>query len=252
MSRSLSCAAAVALVMLAALPARAEDDDEILVAPSVAMPFDWSGIYVGAHAGYGFGETESNLKRQLGFSSPLGSLDVDGFVGGVHAGITYQMTGFVVGLEADFGGSTVGGSGVDTNPLFVGPVHGTWDLEWQGSVRARLGYAVDRLLVYGTGGFAYGNAAIKASVTSAGGGGPATAAAAAATTTSASEDKFLTGWTLGAGLEYAFTDNLMARVEYRYTDLGEATYSATTALGAGSASFGVTDSQVLAGISYRF
>ncbi|ODN71746.1 OmpA-like transmembrane domain protein [Methylobrevis pamukkalensis] len=161
------------------------------------------------------------------------------------------MGSIVFGLEADFDASGMDGSGTDNNPLFIGPVHGEFSLLWQGSVRARLGYAVDRLLVYGTGGFAYGNAEVSASV-SGGDGGGGTVTAAAAPGLSASEENILTGWTVGAGVEYAFTDALSARLEYRYTDLGEATYSATTGIGAGSAKFGVTYSQVLAGISYRF
>lgn len=195
--------------------------------------FNWSGVYVGAHAGYGWGNTDSNLDGVLGFGSPLSSVDIDGFVGGVHVGYNFQQDSFVFGIEGDFDGTGISGSETD---VFLGPATGDFDVEWQGSVRARLGYAMDRFLVYGTGGVAFARGKITASIPG----------------ESAEDTQTHTGWTLGAGAEYAFTNNWIGRVEYRYTDFSDETYSALTDLGAGSADFGFDENQVLVGFSYKF
>jgi len=181
----------------------------------VYLPFSWTGFYVGAHAGYGFGSVDSSL------AAPLDSFDIKGFVGGVHAGYNYQMNQWVLGVEGDFDGTSINGKATDG----LGNIN-KMTVPWQGSVRGRVGYAWDRFLLYGTGGVAFADAKL------AGG-----------------DSKTLAGWTAGAGLEYAFTDNWSARLEYRYTDYQRATFS-TPALGSFKNRF--NENQVLAGISYKF
>jgi len=185
------------------------------VAAPVYLPFSWTGFYIGAHAGGGFGNASSNL------AAPLDSFDVNGFVGGVHAGYNYQMNQFVLGLEGDIDATSISGKASD-------PVLGENKLSvpWQGSVRARFGYAWDRFLLYGTGGAAFADAKV------AGG-----------------DSKTLAGWTLGAGAEYAFTDSWSGRLEYRYTDFQSATFATPLA---GTFKDRFNESQVLLGISYKF
>ena len=103
---------------------------------------------------------------------------------------------------------------------------------WQGSIRGRLGYAVqDNLLIYATGGLALGTVNARELA-------PAVA----------SQSRTLTGWTLGAGGEYKFTPNWSALLEYRYTDLGRATYVNLT----GAPRIGLSSHTIRTGINYRF
>jgi outer membrane immunogenic protein len=157
------------------------------VAAPVYIPpvFTWTGFYVGANAGYGWGNANNNVGANLA--------DIDGFVGGGQVGYNYQMGQFVLGLEADLQGSDLNnGARVRVRT------------DYFGTVRARVGFAFDRFLPYITGGWAYGN--VKTSILPLG----------------LSSDRSHTGgWALGGGLEYAITDNVIAGVEYLYVDLGD-------------------------------
>ncbi len=117
--------------------------------PAVPV-FTWTGFYVGAQAGYAWGQDETKLfldgaPVDVGVSTDY---DVDGFVGGVHAGFNYQIGSFVLGVEADAELAGVDGSLTVTDPTLPGLSAGvTTELNWQGSLRARLGAAFDRALV---------------------------------------------------------------------------------------------------------
>ncbi|MDM7900793.1 porin family protein, partial [Brucella melitensis] len=151
-----------------------------------------------------------------------GSLDVtaSGFVGGVQAGYNWQLAnGLVLGGEADFQGSTVKSKLVDNGDLSDIGVAGNLSgdesfgletkVQWFGTVRARLGFTpTERLMVYGTGGLAYGK--VKTSLSAYDDG----------ESFSAGNSKTKAGWTLGAGVEYAVTNNWTLKSEYLYTDLG--------------------------------
>ncbi|MFI3905720.1 outer membrane protein [Ochrobactrum sp. S1502_03] len=186
------------------------------VAVIVPDTFSWTGGYIGINAGYAGGKFKHPF--EFGFDEEFaanGSLDVtsSGFVGGVQAGYNYQFdNGFVLGAEADFQGSNIKGEvKFNANDGFEGisGKAGT-KVEWFGTVRARLGYtATERLLVYGTGGLAYGKVKSYADYDFDGEGG------------GISSSKTKAGWTVGAGAEYAFTDNWTIKSEYLYTDLGK-------------------------------
>lgn len=185
----------------------------------VPPPFTWTGFYVGVQAGYAFG---SNDLTAPGFPADL---DPDGFVGGAHAGYNYQWNWLVLGLEGDIEYSGI--EGEDTLP----GVNFKSEGNWQGSIRARLGYAVDRLLIYGTGGWAFADFDYRAA------GGLV-----------ARDSATHNGWTLGAGAEYAITDNVTARVEYRYTDFNDKTIN----LGGVPFSSDPDFHTVRLGVSYKF
>jgi outer membrane immunogenic protein len=141
--------------------------------------FSWTGAYVGLNVGGGFKSDDS--------SNSTG--DVSGVVGGGQIGYNYQLSPmFVVGLEADFQGTSLRDNGWLTQNA---------SLPWFGTVRGRAGLALldSTVLVYGTGGFAYGEL-----------------------NTPWSKDT-RTGWTAGGGVEWAFLPNWSAKVEYLYTDL---------------------------------
>lgn len=164
---------------------------------AVANTFSWEGAYVGANAGYGFGK----MKMEDEFTTKP-----RGFVGGVQAGYNWQFDQIVAGIEADFQGSTMKKS----SDVFSGDIYdytAQGKVQWFGTVRGRLGADIaERTMLYGTAGLAYGK--VKATLSDEDG-------------TFASASKTRAGWTAGAGVEHAFTDNVTLKTEYLYTDLGK-------------------------------
>ena len=170
----------------------------------VAPVFNWSGFYLGAQIGYGWGRATQPWAATLTPTTfPLFQADArqTGVLGGLHGGFNYQFNQFVVGLEADIEASGINGNDGGSGGNINGVRH-----RWNASLRGRAGFAFDRALIYATGGIAYLNA-------------DATNLTGAGETIRTS----FTGWTLGAGVEYAFTPNVTARLEYRYTDYGKST-----------------------------
>jgi outer membrane immunogenic protein len=179
--------------------------------------FTWTGFYAGVNAGYGWQDNEDNsffVPAGTFVTAPLASGTVsfgdeggDGFVGGAQIGYNYQMGTFVIGVEADLQWADLGGSdGVAFVPAgfpatFV-PAGAAGGVDWFGTVRARLGFAFDRALVYATGGFAYGGADSDDDFGIIGDG-----------------DDTRTGWALGGGVEYAFTNNLTLGLEGLWVNL---------------------------------
>ncbi len=193
--------------------------DPAPVAP-VSHQFDWTGFYLGVNGGYVWTRgSDAGTTRHF-----------DGGVLGAHAGYNVQQGNLVFGVEGDIG-YTWNRRSWDVNPVPPPVVTATVGTEWQGSIRARVGAAFDRTLVYGTGGVAFTNGFGTLDV-----GG-----------VSVTERKTLTGWTIGAGLEHAFTDNWTARAEYRYSDYGRIDLS-----GIGGGNPRVTEHTIRAGISYKF
>ncbi|WP_343313329.1 outer membrane protein [Brucella sp. BE17] len=174
----------------------------VVIAPS----FTWSGAYIGGQVGYGWG------KSRLTASNPdddvnIFNLKPDGFLGGLYAGYNFDLGNSVVlGIDADATYNDLSGKQSET----IDDVTGTLEsnLRWSGALRARAGYAVDRVMPYIAGGVAFGN--ISAKVTVLGESREAT--------------NTYTGWTAGAGVDYAATDNVVLRLEYRYTDYGKHSY----------------------------
>jgi outer membrane immunogenic protein len=185
------------------LPTRAAPPAPVFAAVPV---FTWTGFYVGGQVGYGWNANDNDFVLPGGFVVQSGDFgdEGDGFLAGVHAGYNVQLGSFVVGVEGDIEGVfgddddedvvIVGPGGVFTNYGFAGSA-----LDWQGSIRARAGFAFDRALIYATGGFAFAGLSDGFGIVG-------------------DDDDTLTGWTLGAGVEYAFTNNLTTRLEYRYTN----------------------------------
>jgi outer membrane immunogenic protein len=205
------------------------------VAP-VASVFSWTGFYVGAQAGYGWSDTDYRFNGPV----PNGTFHPDGFVGGAHAGYNYQFeTPVVVGLEGDIEYSDIK---ADFNNPFGGFSGGNAKLRWQGSIRARFGYAIDRFLPYVTGGVSFGDFRFA--------GGPGIGSGF--TPALVSWSKTMTGWTIGAGLEYAVTDNWTVRAEYRYTDYGDTTGSLAPAYPGTTERMKVQVQSIRAGVSYKF
>ncbi|KQS69668.1 porin [Methylobacterium sp. Leaf361] len=181
--------------------------------PPVFTPvpvFTWTGAYFGINAGYAF-DASSNNTNSFGVPAPYGNgttaffsqRNQEGFTGGGQVGYNFQFTpgsGIVVGVEADAQYLDFGRS--RNNAFLVGPLapgyyvtdpRGLSSLDFFGTVRGRIGYAFDRVLVYGTGGFAYGSGSADRSF-----GG------------FAGNDSFRTGYAVGGGIEYALpTDSFL-------------------------------------------
>src|SRR5690625_118268 len=180
--------------------------------PAATAPVlnDWTGFYLGGHVGFGWGQIED-------VSNPQAlRRDTDGLIGGLQAGYNLQAGNIVFGVEADatlsdmhesWGGRTAFDS-----------YYGEDRQEFFGTVRGRIGYAVDNVLPYVHGGLAwsknehgFGCDAARAPGTNGCTAGPFYV----------KDSDFVVGWTIGAGVEMALIDNWSVKVEYAYTDYGE-------------------------------
>ena len=204
---------AAALLVLSASTALAAD---LTYEPApVAAPievFNWTGFYVGVHGGYGWGHTQD-------VSNPdaYGRTITGGF-GGAQIGYNYQFANNVVlGAEADIAYSGIGqdwGGATEFDAYY-----GEDSIDWFGTVRARVGYSADRFLPYLTGGLAWANVDNKLGCDRA----RAPASLGCGTQFETSKSDTAWGWTAGAGVEYAVTNNVTVKAEYLYTDLGKNT-----------------------------
>jgi len=201
---------AASAVLMATAPAATADlggpRTSPYYAPTLTHPlFNWTGFYVGGNAGWAWG-------------SALGA-DPSGYLVGLQAGYNFQYaSGLLAGIETDIAISGIDGSGGGLK----------FDLNYLGTVRGRLGYAMDRVLFYATGGLAYGRGEV--------------------TTAGLSSREMHLGWAVGAGIETMLAPNVTARIEYLYTDLGRENY--TTA--AGTTRVGFDASIVRVGLNYKF
>ncbi|MDI4663365.1 porin family protein [Xanthobacter autotrophicus] len=203
---------------LMAAPAAAADLGRTAPALPAALPapvFSWTGFYIGGNAGYGWGSGQDD--------PGVAGIDPKGWFGGGQVGYNYQFgNNIVAGVEADIQGGDI--SAGTSGPLGTLGLSSTLDLF--GTVRGRLGYAFGPVLPYVTGGFAWGNNSIDY--------------------LGASQSQTHTGWTAGAGIEYALTDHWTAKTEYLYTDLGSKSYDTI------GVSAGVTSQTARIGINYKF
>jgi len=219
--------------------------------PPAAPVWSWTGFYAGVNAGGAWAQdTSVNSVGSLPFISAIiapatgpavvagattnipGS-NANGFIGGGQIGYNYQFNRFVAGIEADIQGlSGRSSGGIATSvpitgfPIAVNTTLTTTNsVQWLGTLRGQLGYAVTpSLLVYGTGGLAYGEVNSSTTISQQLIG----AAAAGATVPYASVagiSQIRTGWAAGAGAAWMFTSNWSAKVEYLHYDLGSASYS---------------------------
>jgi len=196
------CIAAIAL-LLSSTAAFAADLAPQPVEPEapVVLPFSWTGFYVGVHAGGVFSDAKGS-DSLLGISSNFNN---NGFIGGAHAGYNMQFdNNIVIGLEGDIDYTSLS----ESKSSVVSGVFGSakFESDWQGSIRARLGYAMDRFMPYLTGGVAFGDEQVSISIPTIG---------------ADSASKTRVGWTVGGGVEYAIDQNWILRGEVRYTDFGK-------------------------------
>ena len=201
--------AIVGMTLATAGGAAADDIMATKAAPiqyAVPSTYDWTGFYVGGHVGLSWGRGTSTLSNP----NPISVGDLFGSLyGGLQAGYNYVLPSrLLLGAEADitFPNFQTGADGL----IFTGgTVQGTTvtdQIDYIATLRGRFGYAFDRWLIYGTGGFAWSQARFGET--------PGVAS---------SEDLILltrTGWTLGLGAEVAIAPDWTARIEYLYDRFG--------------------------------
>jgi outer membrane immunogenic protein len=198
-------------------------------APAATDPtYNWGGWYAGGNVGGAWGHSDvgsafvngaapiANQQAAIAAGSPR--LDPDGFTGGGQVGYNYQVDRWLFGVEADanYFGLKQSRAVAGTFPVGVGTFTSTNSVttDWLVTLRPRVGYAVDRTLFYATGGLALTEMKYGTTFTDSTGANEA-----------AGFSKTQAGWTAGAGVEHAFTNNWSAKVEYLYTDFGKQSVS---------------------------
>jgi outer membrane immunogenic protein len=170
-------------------------------------------------------------------ASSLGSdnIDLDGGLAGGQIGVNWQTGHWVLGIEADYQWANI-----DGDAPTIGGLTGSAEVKRFGTVRGRLGYASDRWMLYGTGGWAFG-------------------ARATASTTgliNVNDSHTLDGWTAGVGVEYAFAPNWSTKVEYLHVNLDEKAFFTGTfafcSIAPSTCTAGADIDLVRVGINYRF
>ncbi|MEA2907439.1 MAG: outer rane immunogenic protein [Alphaproteobacteria bacterium] len=196
---------AVAAALMAATSAHAADLPAGIgySAPSQALVYSWMGPYLGLNLGYEWGSVSNNPTRP------------NGLEGGIQGGYNWQNGQYVFGVETDL--QLSGADDVIAPWKFSNP--------WFGTTRARIGYAANNILFYGTGGLAYGSLKLDSA--------------------GLTETKTSLGWAIGAGVEMGLTPNWSAKVEYLYFSLSDrARFIGTTN--------GLSASLLRLGVNYHF
>lgn len=209
------------------------------VAYAVAPVFTWTGLYVGVNGGYSFngkGTLESvsykgSTYSLAGYSDR--SVDLDGFTLGGTVGYNLQFGNVVVGVEGDLNWANIEGS-----RDLGGYANISQKVDYFGTARVRLGYAFDRVLPYVTGGAIWQHSKANVNVPF------------IPFSTSASDSNF--GWTIGAGVEYAFSNNWSVKGEYLYARVKDTNYSFATPYGVVGANVKNEQHIVRTGLNYRF
>jgi outer membrane immunogenic protein len=182
------CFALVALALIGAgSPTQAADTygRRLYTVQPPLNGYNWAGPYIGGNIGYATGDITNSV------ASP------SGVAGGIQGGYSWQFGQWVVGLEGDIQAS-------GANDTFA-----AWKFSnpWFGTLRGRGGFAMNNILIYGTGGLAFGN--VRAEVLN------------------LTENHSIAGWTLGAGAEIGITQNWTAKAEYLYVNLNDSQFALT-------------------------
>ena len=244
----------VALVAAVAMSSSAYAADlgakPVYKAPPVMVAYNWSGVYVGAHVGWGWQQADATLTASPSPAFPLGTVfqtRADGILAGGQIGVNWQTGNWVFGLEGDFSWTNADGSVTSAGFIpGVGAVGltGTIDFNWLATATGRVGYAANNWLFYVKGGAAFADFDVGGTVTTVG----------VLTNTINTVSDTRTGWTVGVGVEHGFAGNWSWKLEYNYMDFGDETYNltATPAAGVTTISHDLTVHAVKFGLNYRF
>jgi outer membrane immunogenic protein len=207
-----------------------------MAAPMMAAAYNWSGFYVGVNGGGGW----STFTGVGGTIPGVNSLNASGAVAGGQVGGNYQIGNVVLGLEGSYDWADIRNTQI--GPLGAGTLTLVTKNDYIATVAGRLGYAFDRVLIYGKGGAAFTRDRANANLT-----GPLPG------TASGSFDR--TGWLAGAGVEWAFWGNWSVKAEYDYMGFGainEVITNTTGSLTASPATVKLNVQTAVVGINYKF
>jgi outer membrane immunogenic protein len=217
----LALAASISAAAAADIPGPAPAAPPAYRPPPISPAYNWTGFYLGAMGGYGWSD-----RVTIG-GIAVTNTDINGGFAGGTVGFNYQAPGsmLVLGVESDAAWSDI------QHTVTVGIASAQERILSFGSVTGRIGVAVDNALLYGKGGYGWADNQISAS----------------ALGLTLSESHFHSGWTVGAGAEFAFSGPWSAKVEYMFARYSPENYTVLGGLGLGA------DIQtVKAGINYRF
>ena len=208
-------------VMSSAFAADLIIDEPAPVVGIVDTAGNWDGLFIGAFAGYGWG----TITDEDGYFSGVADteFDADGWQVGVNAGFNVTVSeAIVAGIVGDIAWTDLGGD--------VAADGSSFDVDWTGSLRGRLGFDGGAFLPYVTAGVAFANGTLTDE-------------------TLAFEDtQTHIGWTVGAGVEFAVADNVSLDLLYRYTDFGSKDYD----LGGTTVPTSLSSHAVTAGVNFKF
>ena len=198
----------------ATTPALAADLVEEPPAPVVTETpiFDWTGGYLGIYKGGTWVNGDFRIPGDRAHE------DIGGFTLGKFVGYNFMYDNILIGVEGDITYSW------NENHYRAFGQRNDVGTDWGGSARARLGYAFDRTLVFATGGWAATRASID--------------------TPTGNADRTFNGWNVGAGVDWAFRDDVFIRAEYRFTDFGNKNIKGVKV--------NLDQHQALIGIAYKF
>lgn len=221
--------------------------------------YNWGGWYVGGNVGGGWGRSDTSnafvngtapIANQQAMTAASPQLSSDGFTGGGQIGYNHQVDRWLFGVEVDTNYFDMKQSRSLTAPFPAGGSFTTTNsvsTDWLVTLRPRIGYTVDRTLFYATGGLALTELKFGA-----------TYADTTGQNETANSSKTRVGWTAGAGIEHAFTNNWSAKVEYLYSDFGKQSMSGPVLSGSAPTTgmiahdIDLKTSTVRGGLNYHF
>lgn len=240
--------------------------------PAAAQDNPWSGFYVGANAGVTWSDSQLDATiattgtppanvvvppadiTAINATTHFNSKHHTGFTGGIEAGYNYVMdSGFLLGIETDINIYDITGSHSNTvqsrtliNPPTTYTVSQSVDTDFIWNLRPRIGYAMDKFLIFASGGLAVTSTQYKATFVD--------SRAPGNTVELKSNDNGKTGWTIGGGAAYAFTPSLSLKGEYLFTDFGHSDFTTTSTNGflTFNADAHLKSHMFRAGLDYRF
>jgi outer membrane immunogenic protein len=217
MEKAVSTAAAVAAALFVFASAASAADMPVKAPPAPPAPvWSWTGLYTGVHVGGGWGTTSFLDNATAGI--PPGSLEnfnsLSGPLGGTQTGLRVQWGAFVLGVESTFSWADIDQT-IPTGSLVHLGETDNFGIRYLYTAVGEAGFAWDRLLFYGKGGYGGGLANITITLPD--------------IPSAASQSRHLSGWTAGAGLEYMLLQNLSLGVEYDHYDLSYGAAGAGTA-----------------------
>lgn len=252
----------LALPIFAAMPIAAASAADMAVKAAPAAPppyqvYSWTGFYVGLEGGGGWGSSTSTVVTNVpGAQNPPGTvfptLNYSGALGGFYGGYNYQFNQFVVGVDGDWTWASLNAS--DSSAAVLPPHDIAFrdeKIDWVATATGRVGYAVDKWLFFGKGGWAWAQFSGSSTVQN---------AAGAVVEFSTNQDT-RDGWTAGGGLEYAVTPNIIFKLEGDYVKFNTSNFSNNTTFIAGTnkglvAAFGRSATSDLTmfkgGVEYKF